>query len=104
MEDENEILKEITEGVYKYGFFTDIEQEFLPKGLNEETVRLISEKKGEPKWLLDFRLKAYRYWITQKMPNWAHLKIPEIDYQDIIYYAAPNQNPTLKAWMRLIPN
>lgn len=68
-----------------------MEQEFIPKGLNEDIIRLISEKKGEPQWLLDFRLKAYRKWLTMKMPTWAHLDIPEIDFQDIIYFAAPKK-------------
>lgn len=68
---------------------SDIDTEVIPKGLNEDVVRLISLKKGEPDWLLDFRLKAYRYWLTLKMPDWAHLDIPPIDYQEISYYAAP---------------
>ena len=88
-EDSNNILNEITSKEYEYGFVTDISTEFIPKGLNEETVRLISQKKNEPIWLLDFRLKAYRHWLKMKMPNWAYLNIPAIDYQDIIYYAAP---------------
>jgi len=92
MEDsQNHILREVTGGEYKYGFITDIETETIPKGLNEDTVRLISAKKKEPGFMLDFRLKAYRHWLTMKMPGWAHLTIPEIRYQDIIYYAAPKQ-------------
>ncbi len=87
----NKILNEVTEGEYKAGFYTDISTEYLPKGLNEDTVRAISEKKEEPEWMLDFRLKAYRHWLTLKMPEWAHLNIPPIDYQDIIYYAAPKK-------------
>ena len=89
MSDDNHILDQITNSEYKYGFVTDIDTEFIPKGLNENIVRLISAKKDEPEWLLDFRLKAFRYWLTLKMPEWAHLSIPPIDYQDIIYYAAP---------------
>ena len=76
---------------YKYGFTTDIETDKIPVGLNEDVVRLISAKKGEPEWLLDFRLKAYRHWLTLTPPTWAHLDIPEIDFQAISYYAAPVQ-------------
>ncbi len=86
---EKNIIEEVTGSEYKYGFVSDIETESIPHGLSEEVVRLISAKKGEPEWLLEFRLKAFRYWQTLKMPSWAHLQIPEIDYQDIIYYAAP---------------
>lgn len=88
----DDILIEITENEYKYGFTTDIETDIIGKGLSEATVRLISQKKGEPEWLLDFRLKAYRHWLTLKQPNWAHLYIPPIDYNDIIYYAAPRKH------------
>src|ERR1044071_2920048 len=78
---------------YKYGFVTDIESDMIPRGLNEETVRLISAKKNEPEWMLEFRLKAYRHWLTMEEPrNWPNLKYPEVDYQDIIYYSAPKQN------------
>ncbi len=86
-----EILKKAADGDYKYGFVTDIDTHIIPKGLNEDVVRYISKEKGEPEWLLDFRLKAYRHWITLKMPHWAHLDIPEIDYQAISYYAAPKK-------------
>ena len=85
-------LKHITNKEYKYGFSTDIETETIEKGLNEDVVRLISAKKNEPEWLLEFRLKAFRHWLTLKMPTWAHLNIPEIDYQQIAYYAAPRKN------------
>lgn len=88
----DDILIEITENEYKYGFTTDIETDIIGKGLSEATVRLISQKKGEPEWLLDFRLKAYRHWLTLKQPDWAHLYIPPIDYNDIIYYAAPRKH------------
>lgn len=91
--EQDDIINDITSGEYKYGFYTDIETEKIPKGLNEDIIRLISEKKGEPEWLLEFRLKSFRHWLTMKMPGWAHLKIPEIDFQDIIYYAAPKQEP-----------
>jgi len=90
MNDSNQnIINEWTNKDYEYGFVTDIKTDFIPKGLNEDIIRIISSKKNEPEWLLDFRLKAYRYWLTMKMPGWAHLDIPLIDYQDIIYYAAP---------------
>lgn len=91
MEDSNNIINEVTAGDYKYGFVTDIDTETIHRGLSEETVRIISAKKNEPEWLLEFRLKAYRHWLTMEMPGWAHLSIPPIDYQDIIYYAAPKQ-------------
>jgi len=86
---EENILDKVTTGEYKYGFVSDIEADTIPSGLNEDVIRFISMKKNEPEWLLDFRFKAYRHWLTLKMPNWAHLKIPEIDYQSIIYYSAP---------------
>lgn len=88
----DDIIADVTSGDYKYGFTTDIETEVIPVGLSEEVVRLISAKKEEPEWLLEFRLKAYRHWLTLKMPKWAHLNIPEIDYQSISYYAAPRKN------------
>ncbi len=95
--DQDKILNEVTQGEYKYGFVTDIESESIPKGLNEDVVRLISQKKNEPEFMLEFRLKAFRHWQTMKMPEWAHLKIPEINYQDIIYYSAPKRKATLKS-------
>ena len=88
-QDSNEYVKKLTEEKYKYGFTTDVHTDIIDRGLTEDTVRLISEKKGEPAWLLDFRLKAYRHWLTMDMPTWAHLRIPEIDYQSISYYADP---------------
>ncbi len=87
-----DLLHEVTQADYKYGFTTDIETDIIPIGLSEEVVRLISFKKNEPEWMLDYRLKAYRHWLTMKMPEWAQLKIPEIDYQSISYYAAPRTN------------
>lgn len=87
----NNILDEVTDSEYKYGFVTDIETETIGRGLSEDTVRLISAKKEEPEWLLEFRLNAYRHWLSMKEPDWAHLNIPPIDYQDIIYYAAPKK-------------
>ena len=91
MEDSNDILNEVTTGDYKYGFVTDIDTEVIHRGLDEETVRIISAKKNEPEWLLEFRLKAFRHWQTLEMPAWPHLNIPPIDYLDIIYYAAPKK-------------
>lgn len=93
--DQDKVLNEVTSAEYKYGFVTDIETEIIAKGLTEDVVRLISAKKEEPEWMLEFRLKAYRHWQTMKMPSWAHLTIPEIDYQEIIYYAAPVQKKGL---------
>ena len=84
-----ETIDAATGGEYKYGFTSDIETDIIPRGLNEDVIRLISAKKGEPQWLLEFRLRAYRKWVTMEMPSWAHLSIPEIDYQAISYYAAP---------------
>jgi len=92
MEDNTgKILDEVTQSDYKWGFVTDVETETIPKGLSEEVVRIISQKKGEPSFMLDFRLKAYRYWLTMKEPTWAHVNYPQIDYQDIIYYASPKK-------------
>ena len=93
MSDTDKILDEVTGQEYKYGFVTDIDTDTIPKGLNEDIIRLISAKKGEPDWMTDYRLKAYRHWQGMQMPRWAHLNIPEIDYQDIIYYAAPRTTP-----------
>jgi len=87
-----ELLEEVTQGDYKYGFTTDIETDIIPIGLSEDVVRLISAKKNEPEWLLNYRLKAYRHWLGLELPRWAHLNIPTIDYQSISYYAAPRKN------------
>ncbi|MCU0474134.1 MAG: Fe-S cluster assembly protein SufB [Bacteroidales bacterium] len=89
--DKDKIISEVTSGEYKYGFYSDIEMEQIPKGLSEDVVRIISKKKNEPDWLLEFRLKAFRHWQTMKMPEWANLIIPKINYQDIIFYSAPKQ-------------
>ena len=88
---DNDDVRKVTEEKYKYGFTTDVHTEVIDRRLNEDVVRLISEKKGEPEWLLDFRLKAYRHWTKMTMPTWAHLRIPEIDYQAISYYADPTK-------------
>ncbi len=95
--DQNNILEEVTSGEYKYGFFTDIEMDTAPVGLNEDTVRFISAKKNEPEWMLEFRLSAYRHWLTLTEPTWAHIHHPPIKYQDIIYYAAPKRKKELKS-------
>jgi len=89
--DQDKILNDVTSGEYKFGFVTDIESDSIPAGLNEDVIRLISSKKKEPEWLLEFRLKSYRHWLTMKMPTWANLRIPEINYKDIIFYSAPKQ-------------
>ncbi|MDP2424297.1 MAG: Fe-S cluster assembly protein SufB [Bacteroidales bacterium] len=93
--DQNNILEEITQQDYKYGFYTDIEMDIFPKGLNEDTIRMISDRKNEPEFMLDFRLKAFRKWQEMTEPQWAHIKYKSIDYQDIIYYAAPKKKKTL---------
>ena len=87
--EKNEFVRSIAEKKYEFGFTTDVHTEIIEKGLNEDVVRLISEKKGEPDWLLQFRLEAYRYWLTQQQPTWGHVHLPEIDYQAISYYADP---------------
>ena len=92
MSEDKKIIQQFTSGEYKEGFVTDVEQEFIPKGLNEEIVRLISARKEEPEWLLEFRLDALRKWQAMPQPKWAHLDMPEIDFQDIIYFAAPKKD------------
>ena len=87
--EKNAFVRQVAEQKYEYGFTTDVATDVIPNGLNEDVVRLISQKKGEPQWLLDFRLKAYRYWKTLKMPTWGHVHVPEIDFQGISYYADP---------------
>ncbi len=91
MADKDNILEELTQSEYKYGFVSDIEAESAPKGLNEDIVRFISAKKEEPEWLLEWRLKAFRHWQKMKEPRWPNVTYPEINYQDIIYYSAPKQ-------------
>lgn len=87
--DDNTIVRQISQEKYRYGFTTDIQTDVLERGLSEQTVRMISARKNEPEWLLEFRLKAYRHWLGMKLPSWAHLNIPAIDFQSISYYAAP---------------
>jgi Fe-S cluster assembly protein SufB len=95
MSTSTQVIEDLANREYKYGFVTDIDQESLPPGLSEEVVRAISAKKGEPVWLLDWRLKAYRVWVTMQEPTWANVKYGPIDYQGIIYYAAPKRPPAL---------
>ena len=90
--EEEQLLQQITTREYKEGFVTDVRQDFIPKGLNEDIIRTISARKGEPAWLLEFRLDAFRRWQRMEMPRWPHLDLPEIDFQDIIYYAAPRKD------------
>ena len=94
-ENNQDIISSLESKEYEYGFTTDIETETLPKGLNEGIVRAISARKGEPEWMTEYRLKAFRHWQTMSLPTWAHLNIPPIDFQDIIYYAEPKQKKTL---------
>ncbi|MCE1168085.1 MAG: Fe-S cluster assembly protein SufB [Sphingobacteriia bacterium] len=96
-DDTRNILDEVTGKEYKYGFVTEIDTEFAPPGLNEDIIRFISEKKEEPEFMLEFRLNAYRRWLGMKSPEWAHLNIPPIDFQSIIYYAAPKAKKELQS-------
>ena len=89
--EKNQFVRQVAHKKYEYGFSTDVQTDIIEHGLSEEVIRLISAKKEEPEWLLDFRLKAYRYWLTQEQPTWGHLKMPPIDYQAISYYADPTQ-------------
>ena len=101
--DSNDILKDVTQNEYKYGFVTDIETDIVPAGLNEDVIRHISAVKGEPEWLLEFRLKAYRHWLTLDVPTWGHLDIPPIDFQAISYYAAPKKKELKKSMDEVDP-
>ena len=92
MSEETETLQELADRKYKYGFVSDIESDFAPKGLNEDVIRFISAKKNEPDWMLDYRLTAYRRWLTIEEPHWAKLHYPKIDFQDAYYYAAPKSD------------
>jgi Fe-S cluster assembly protein SufB len=99
----NKILDEVTQSEYKYGFTSDIETEYAPKGLTEDTIHYISSKKNEPDFMLEFRLKAFRHWLTMKLPTWAHLKMDPIDFQNIIYYAAPKKKKELESLDQVDP-
>jgi len=104
MADKNEILEEHISSEYKYGFVTDIDTEFAPKGLNEDIVRFISKKKNEPEWMLEYRLKAFRHWLTMEEPkHWAHLDYPAVNFQDISYYAAPKKKTTVNSMDEVDP-
>jgi Fe-S cluster assembly protein SufB len=96
---ETDLLEDVARSEYKYGFVTNIESDKAPKGLSEDTIRYLSAKKNEPEWMLEWRLRAYRHWLTleDKYPRWAHIKYPEIDFQDISYYAAPKRRPELES-------
>ncbi|MDO4715337.1 MAG: Fe-S cluster assembly protein SufB [Bacteroidales bacterium] len=94
--EKNQLVKDVADRKYEHGFVTDVETEIIPKGLNEDVVRLISSKKGEPQWLLDYRLEAFRHWQTMKQPKWAHVHLPDIDYQDMSYYADPTKKKNEK--------
>ena len=102
-EKDKELIENIEKQEYKYGFTSDIETETIPRGLNEEVVRLISTKKGEPEWMTERRLKAYRHWLNMVPPTWAHLTIPPIDFQDVIYYAAPKPSKKLASMDEVDP-
>src|ERR671921_903928 len=97
MSTSTDTIEELATREYKYGFYTDVEADTIPKGLNEDVVRLISEKKGEPEWLLEWRLKAYRLWLTMKEPTWQNVKYDPINYQEIVYYSAPKKRKTLNS-------
>ena len=97
MTEQDKLLDQVTKEEYKFGFVTDIETDIIEKGLSEDVVRLISLKKEEPEWMLDFRLKAYRKWVEMKKPNWAYLNVPPINYQDISYYAAPKKKKVVNS-------
>ena len=98
----NQEIQALTQAEYKAGFVTDIEQETLPPGLNEDVVRSLSATKGEPEWMTEWRLKAYRHWLTMKEPTWAHVKYPPIDYQAISYYSAPKPRKNAPAHVILV--
>ena len=100
---EEELLNEVTTSEYKYGFTTDIESDTIPKGLSEEVVRIISAKKNEPEWMLEYRLNAYRAWLEMEEPDWANVNYKKPTYQDIIYYSAPKQKPVLDSLDDLDP-
>jgi Fe-S cluster assembly protein SufB len=97
MSTSTQVVQDLARREYKYGFISDVEQDIVPRGLSEDVVRLISQKKNEPAWLLDWRLKAYRIWRTMKEPTWANIKYGPIDYQNMIYYAAPKYRPSLES-------
>jgi Fe-S cluster assembly protein SufB len=97
MQTSTQTIEQLAKQDYKFGFVTDVEQESLPPGLDEQVVRIVSEKKEEPEWMLEWRLRAYRHWLTMVEPKWANIKYPAIDYQAIVYYAAPKSNASPKS-------
>jgi len=97
-------VKSIDVNEYKYGFFSDIESDKAPKGLNEDIVRFISAKKNEPAWLTEWRLEAYKRWLTMREPEWARVDFPKVDYQDLYYYSAPKTAAGRSRSTRSIPN
>jgi len=103
MSTSTEVIEQLANTEYKYGFVTDVEQDIVPKGLNEDVIRLISEKKGEPEWLLEWRLKAYRVWLKMSEPTWQNVKYDPIDYQAISYYAAPKERQKLNSMDEVDP-
>ncbi len=103
MSKDTEILEELTSSEYKYGFESNIEADSAPKGLNEDIIKFISSKKEEPTWMLEWRLKAYKHWLTLKEPEWANVNYPKIDFQDVIYYSAPKQKVTPKSLDEIDP-
>jgi Fe-S cluster assembly protein SufB len=103
MSEDLKILDEVTQGEYKWGFVSDIESDNAPKGLNEDIVRFISKKKNEPEWMLEWRLKAFRHWLTMEEPLWPNVHYPKINFQDIIYYSAPKAKPSLNSLDELDP-
>src|SRR6476469_4774017 len=98
-----ETIEQLANREYKYGFVTEVDSESIPKGLSEDIVRLISKKKNEPEWLLEWRLKAYRHWLTLQEPTWPNVHYPKINYQDIIYYSAPKPKKILKSMDEVDP-
>jgi len=103
MSEDMKIVEDLTQSEYKWGFSTEIESETLAKGLNEDVIRHISQKKEEPEWMTEWRLKAYRHWLTLKEPKWPNVKYPTIDFQDISYFSAPKQKPKLNSMDEVDP-
>ena len=101
--DSSRVIEDATNSEYKYGFTSDIDTDIVPPGLDEGVIRHISAMKGEPDWLLEFRLKAFRHWLTLTPPRWAHLDIPPIDFQAISYYAAPRKKELKKSMDEVDP-
>ena len=103
MSTSTQVIEELANTEYKYGFVTDVEQDIAPKGLNEDIVRLISSKKGEPEWLLEWRLRAFRVWLKMTEPSWQNVTYERVDYQAISYYAAPKEKKKLNSMDEVDP-